>query len=81
MVFDVGETLCVPFVPFVPLHPPLAVQEVASVLLQERVEELPETIELGAAESNTVGSGIESAVTETIVDWVAEPPVPEQVRV
>lgn len=43
--------------PFAPDHPPEAVHEVASVLLQVRSDELPETIEVGFAEIVAVGTG------------------------
>jgi len=53
----VGLTLCVPLVTSAPVQPPLAVQEVAFVLDQVRVEVLPEAIVVGLAESVTVGAG------------------------
>ena len=39
----------------VPVHPPDAVQEVAFVLDQVRVEDWPEVIDVGEAERETVG--------------------------
>ena len=39
VVFAPGVTACVPEVAFVPVHPPLAVQLVLWVLLQESVED------------------------------------------
>jgi hypothetical protein len=45
---------------------------------QVRVEELPLVIELGLAERETVGSGIETGVTLTTLEVAAERP-PESV--
>lgn len=66
-----------PLVACAPLHAPLAVQEVALVLLQVSVEVAPVTTLPGLAESVTVGSG--SALTVTVADCAAVPPVPVQV--
>ncbi len=52
-----GLTLCVPLTASVPDQPPLAVQEVALVLDQVRVELLPEAIVVGLAVSVAVGAG------------------------
>jgi len=57
-VFEVGETDCVPEIAFVPVQPPDAVQEVALVEDQERVEDWPEVIEEGEEERETVGAGV-----------------------
>ena len=57
VVATVGETGCVPETAFVPVHPPLAVHEVALVEDQVRVEELPCVIEAGLADSVMVGIG------------------------
>jgi hypothetical protein len=74
-----GETLSVPLVAFVPLQPPLAVQEVASALDQDSVEEPPRGIAVGLAERVAVGAG---GVTVTVVlAGALVPPVPEQVSV
>jgi hypothetical protein len=59
-----------------PDHPPEAVQAVAFVEVQERVEAAPLFTVLGLAEKLTVGAGV---LTETVVDWVALPPGPVQV--
>ena len=57
MAFEVGETLRVPEVAFVPVQLPLAVQEVALVELHVRVALWP-LVRLDAlAESVTVGTG------------------------
>lgn len=50
--------LCEPDVAFVPDHAPEAVQEVAFVDVQLRVDEDPEVRELGFAVNWTVGSGL-----------------------
>jgi hypothetical protein len=59
-----------------PDHPPEAVQAVAFVEVQERVEAAPLFTVLGLAEKLTVGAGV---LAETVVDWVALPPGPVQV--
>ena len=74
----VGLTLCVPLVTSAPVQPPLAVQEVAFVLDQVRVEVLPEAIVVGLAESVTVGAG--ATVTVALTGAVV-PPAPVQVSV
>jgi hypothetical protein len=61
-----------------PDQAPEAVQEVAFVVDQLRVELLPLTIELGLAARLTVGAGV-AEVTETVAAWVALPPLPVQV--
>ena len=61
-----------------PDQPPEAVQAVALVVDQFKVELLPLTMELGLAVKLTVGGEV-AAVTETVADWVALPPVPVQV--
>ena len=48
---------CEPDVAFVPVHPPLAVQEVALVEDQARVVEPPLVTDVGKAEKVTVGAG------------------------
>ena len=74
----VGLTLCVPLAASAPLQPPLAVQEVAFVLDQVRVEVLSEAIVVGLAESVTVGAG--ATVTVALTGAVV-PPAPVQVSV
>ena len=69
---------CEPLVALPPDQPPEAVQEVAWVVDQLKVELLPLTIELGLAVKLTVGGGV-AEVTETVADWVALPPAPVQV--
>ena len=61
-----------------PDHPPEAVQAVALVEVHERVDAAPLFTVLGLADKLTVGAGV---LTETVVDCVAVPPVPEQVSV
>jgi hypothetical protein len=67
-----------PLVGFEPLQPPEAVQEVALLDDQTRDAALPPVIELGLALKLTLGAG---ALTETVADCAALPPVPVQVRV
>ena len=67
---------CDPLVDLVPVQAPWAVQEVALVLLQVIVAALPEVTVLGLTFNDITG---DSAVTVTVVDWVAEPPSPLQV--
>jgi len=64
---EVGETLVVPLVAFDPDQPLLAVQEVALVDDQVRVEEFPEVMEVGEAPKVTVGTGSAGGVEETLM--------------
>jgi hypothetical protein len=67
---------CEPATALPPDQAPEAVQEVALVDDQLKVEPLPLATVLGLAPKVTVGAG---EVTETVADWVALPPVPVQV--
>ena len=67
---------CEPLTALVPDQPPEAVHEVALVDVQVRVELLPLATDPGLAVNVTVGVG---AVTETVADCVALPPLPVQV--
>ena len=67
---------CAPLVAWAPDQAPEAVQEVALVDDQLMVEAAPLTTVLGLAPKVTVGAGFGLTVTE--VDWVALPPLPEQ---
>ncbi len=68
MAFALSAPLdCDPLVAWLPDHPPEAVQEVAFVVDQLKVELFPLTMELGFAERLTVGAGV-GAVTETVAD-------------
>ena len=67
-----------PLTGLVPVQAPEAVQEVALLDDQVRVDALPLVTVLGAADKLTVGAGV---VTETVADWLALPPLPEQLRV
>ena len=69
---------CEPLVASEPLHAPDAVQAVALVEDQVKVDEPPWAMLVGLAVSETVG-GV--AATVTVTDWAAVPPVPVQVRV
>jgi hypothetical protein len=62
---------------FAPDQAPEAVQDVALVADQVSVELLPLETELGAADKVTVGA---VALTETVADCVALPPLPVQLR-
>lgn len=66
---------CEPLIALLPDQPPEAVQEVALVDDQLNVDALPLATVLGLAVKLTVGAG---AVTETVADCVALPPVPVQ---
>ena len=70
---------CEPLDALLPLHPPDAVQAVAFVADQVRVELVPPVTELGAALIRTVGAGV-AELTETVADWVALPPGPVHVN-
>ena len=54
-----GDVDSVPLVAFVPVQPPEAVHDVASVLLQVSVTVPPDVIEFGEADRVTVGDGVE----------------------
>ena len=68
----------VPDTAFVPDQAPDAVQEVAFVAVQFNVALLPLVMALGPTLKLTVGA---AALMETVADWVAVPPVPEQLSV
>ena len=65
-----------PLAALVPVQAPDAVQVVELVADQVRVEPLPLATVLGLAAKVTAGAG---AVTETVADCEALPPVPVQV--
>jgi len=71
-VFVVGETDCVPEIGFVPVQPPVAVHEVAFDELHANVDEPPEVIDVGEAESVTVGNdgGVGMLVTVIVIHKV-----------
>jgi len=69
---------CEPLVASLPVQPPEAVQEVAFVDVQDRVELEPLAMVLGLALKLTVGA---AEVTVTVADCAALPPVPVQVNV
>ena len=68
---------CEPLVALVPAQAPEAVQDVALVADQVKVELLPLATVLGLAAKLTVGAG---EVTDTVADWAALPPLPLQVN-
>jgi len=74
----VGSTLSVPLVASVPVQPPLAVQEVAFVLDQVKVELLQDVIAVGLADRVTVGAGAAETVTVAVASDEV-PPAPVQV--
>jgi hypothetical protein len=69
---------CEPVTAIVPDQAPEAVQAVALVADQVNVALLPLVTALGPTERVTVGVG---DLTETVADWTAVPPGPEQVSV
>ena len=80
MVVRVG-VVSVPAVPFAPVQPPLAVQEVLLILVQESVVVWPVVTEAGVAVKE-VTAGVETVVTVTDADFGAlTPPAPVQVNV
>ena len=70
---------CEPLMPFAPDQAPEALQDVALVETQVRVEPLPLATVLGLALKLTVADGW--ALTVTVADCAALPPVPLQVNV
>ena len=68
----------VPLVAKLPDQPPEAVQAVALVEDHVKVDEAPRVMLVGLALKVTLGG---AAVTVTVADWDAEPPVPVQVSV
>ena len=66
-----GVTPSVPLIASAPVQPPLAVQDVAFVLDQVRVELPPEEMVVGLADSVTVGA---AGFTVTVAVWVAAAP-------
>ena len=69
---------CEPLTGLLPDHAPEAVQAVAFVADQVRVELVPLITELGLALRLMVGAG---DFTDTVADCAALPPAPEQVKV
>jgi hypothetical protein len=67
---------CEPLAALVPDHAPEAVHAVALLDVQVNTALAPLVIVLGLADSATVGA---EAVTETVLVWVALPPLPVQV--
>jgi hypothetical protein len=67
-----------PETPLVPVQPPLAVQAVALVADQVKVELLPLATVLGLLAKLMVGA---AALTDTVADCAAVPPWPVQVSV
>jgi hypothetical protein len=75
----VSDTDSLPLVLWVPLHAPLAVQDVALVELQVSVALPPSLIVVGETEIVTVAAA--GAFTVTVADALALPPLPVQVSV
>jgi hypothetical protein len=67
---------CEPLSPLAPLQPPDALQEVALVLDQASMVEVPDFTLLGVAVSVTIGA---LPATVTVSDFEADPPAPVQV--
>ena len=73
---DSAPVACEPLVALIPVQAPDAVHVVEFVADQVSIEPLPLATVLGLAATVTTGAG---AVTETVADWEALPPVPVQV--
>ena len=74
----VGVTACVPPIALVPVQPFEAVQLVALVELQVSVADAPAVIEVGFAESETVGAGTGGCVVDfTRLSSTLQPSTPE----
>ncbi len=73
-----AEVVWVPLVGSLPVQPPEALQEVAFVEDQVRVDVAPFATVLGLAEIVTAGAGV---VTDTVAACTALPPAPLQVSV
>ncbi len=71
------ETPSVPLGPFVPLHPPVAAQDVAFVELHVSVEVPPLATEVGVAASVTVG--VPGTATVAVATLLV-PPAPVQIN-
>ena len=71
---------CDPLKDLAPDHPPAALQAVALVDDHVSVELLPEETELGLALILTVGAPAEAPLTVIVVDLLADPEGPVQVR-
>jgi hypothetical protein len=78
VVAVIAAVLAEPLVLSLPLQPPEALQEVALVEDQVRVEVAPLLTVVGLALKVTVGAGV---VTVTVADCDALPPLPVQVKV
>lgn len=78
VVLDRAPVDQVPLVPTAPCQPPEAVQAVALVELQRRLDVPPAATVVGLADMMIVGTG---EVTTTSVDCEVDPPLPEQVSV
>lgn len=72
-----APVVCEPLAPLVPDQVPEAVHEVALVADQVSIELLPLAMVLGFAARLSAGA---AALTDTVTDCVALPPVPEQTR-
>ena len=75
---DSAPVDCEPLSAWLPLHAPDAVQAVAFAEDQVSVEPVPLVTELGDALIETVGA---AALTDTVADCAALPPLPVQVSV
>jgi len=79
LVWVSGPVLSLPESGLLPAQAPPALQEVASLDDQLRVEALPELTVVGLAANETVGNG--GGLTATVTDCPASPPAPLQVRI
>lgn len=78
VVASSGPVDWLPDVAFVPLHPPLAVQDVAAVALHVSVALPPATTLVGTTLNDRVGVG---CVTDTLTVFVTLPPSPVHTNV
>ena len=77
---DVGETVVDPVVATEPT-PGLILTDVASLIFQDKVEELPLLIEVGLAVKVPLGAGCTAGTTVTVCCNVKDPPEPEALNV
>jgi hypothetical protein len=80
-VLLLGNTVRVPFRAFVPVHPPEAVQDVALVEDQVRVELPPAFMVVALADKCTAGAGIAAATVTVAFAGEDVPLVPAHVSV
>lgn len=80
MVAVRAPVACVPEVALLPDQPPEAVQELALLTDQLKVEGLPLATVVGVAVKEMAGAGV-AAFTVTVTERVTVPPLPLQLKV